>query len=101
MKKKKNECAHENGKKTPNQQSRNRNQILNVYSTEQSLILHIYPLANLNISCDPLLAEVLDKNDSIWQVSKKQSDATKQNLIMPFVKKEALQIIFSPYTGIY
>lgn len=75
-------------KKSPNQQTRNLHQILNVYSTEQSLILHIYPLANLNISCDPVLAEVLDKNDPRWQVRKKQSDATRQNLIMHFGKKK-------------
>lgn len=62
---KKKKCANENGKKNPNQQTRNLHQILNVYSTEQSLIFHIYPLANLNISCDLVLAGVLDKSDSM------------------------------------
>lgn len=66
--------------------NRNLHQNLKVYSTEESLILDIYPLANLTISCDPVLAEVLDKNDSVItvQLSKKQTDKTRQNLIMYF-----------------
>lgn len=87
--------------KNPNQLTRHLHPILNVYSTAPSLILHIYPLANFNISLDPVLAEVLDKNYSRWQVSKKQNYTSRQNLIMHFGKKEAFQIIFSPHTDIY
>lgn len=66
--------------------NRNLYQNFKVYSTEQSSILDIYPLANLTISCDPVLAEVLDKNDSMVtvQLSKKQAFITRENLIMYF-----------------
>lgn len=66
--------------------NRNLHQNLRVSSTEESLILDTYPLANLTISCDPVLAEILDKNDSMItvQLSKKQTDITRQNLIMYF-----------------
>lgn len=74
--------------------NRNLYQNFKVYSTEQSSILDIYPLANLTISCDPVLAEVLDKNDSMVtvQLSKKQAFITRENLLMYFWKIKNYQL---------
>jgi len=48
--------------------NRNLHQNFKVYSIAKSSLLNIYPLANLTISCDPVLAEVLHKIDSMIPV---------------------------------
>lgn len=83
-----NERVHENEQE---QQStlKKKNSKIKVNHTEANLILNIFFLYNLTISCDPLLAEVLDKNDSMIavQLSKKQTDRITKNLTMHFWKK--------------
>lgn len=65
--------------------NRNIHQNLKVNCTEENVIPDIYPLHNLTISSDPLLAAVLDKNAWITiRLNKKQTDTTTQNSTMYF-----------------